>query len=71
MKNYDESIEINHNPNIPYIRDHPYKVLFMNGSGSGKANAFLNLIKHQRPGNNLLNVKDPFESKYKLLINGR
>ena len=49
MKNYDESIEINHNPNIPYIPDHPYKVLFMNGSGSGKANAFLNLIKHQRP----------------------
>ena len=33
----------------------------------------LNLIKHQRPDidKNYLYVKDPFESKYQLLINGK
>ena len=33
----------------------------------------LNLIKHQRPDIDkiYLQVKDPFESKYQLLINGR
>ena len=33
----------------------------------------LNLIKHQRPGlyKIYLYIKDPFESKYKLFINGR
>ena len=39
IKNYDESIEINHNPNMPYIPDHPSRILIMNGSGSGKTNA--------------------------------
>ena len=24
MKNYDQSVEINHNPNWPYIPDHRY-----------------------------------------------
>ena len=35
-------------------------------SGSGKTNALLNLIKHQRPdiGKVYLYIKDPFESKY-------
>ena len=33
----------------------------------------MNLIKHQRPyiDKNYLYVKDPFKSKYQLLINGR
>ena len=33
----------------------------------------LNLIKHQRPDNDkiYLKVKDPFESKYQLIINRR
>ena len=26
MKNYDESVEINHNSNWPYIPDHPYRI---------------------------------------------
>ena len=49
MKNYDKSIEINHNPNWPYIPDHAYRILITGGSGSGKNNALLNLIKHQQP----------------------
>ena len=48
MKNYDQSVKINHNPNWPYIPDHPYRILIIGGSGSGKTNVLLNLIKHQR-----------------------
>ena len=45
----------------------------IDGSGLGKTNVLLNLIKHQRPDINkiYLYVKDPFESKHQLLINGR
>ena len=32
MKNYDESIEINYNPNWSYIPDHPYRILIMGGT---------------------------------------
>ena len=46
MGNYDESVEINHNPNWPYLPNYPYKVLIISGSGSGKTNVLLNLIKH-------------------------
>ena len=73
MKNYDQSVEINHNPNWPYIAHHPYRILISGGSGSGKTNVLLNLIKHEQPDIDkiYLYVKDPFESKYQLLINGR
>ena len=47
MKNYDDSVEINHNPNWSYIPDHSYKILIVDGSGSGKTNVLLNIIKHQ------------------------
>ena len=46
MKNYDKSVEI-HNPNWTYILGHPYRILIIGGSGSGRANVLLNLIKHQ------------------------
>ena len=45
MKNYDESVEINHNSNRPYIPDYPYRILIIGGSGSGKTNVLLNLKK--------------------------
>ena len=66
MKNHGGSDEINHNPNWPYIFGHLYSILFISGSGSGKTNVFLNLIKHQRPEIDkiYLYVKDLFESKY-------
>ena len=38
MKNYDQSVEINHDPNWSYIPDHLYRILIIGGSGSGKAN---------------------------------
>ena len=36
MKNYDQSVEINHNLNWHYIPDHPYRILIIGGSESGK-----------------------------------
>ena len=46
MKNDDQSAEINHNSNGPYIPDHFYRILVTGGSGSGKTNVLLNLIKN-------------------------
>ena len=49
MRNYDESVEIKHNPSWSYICDHPYRILISGGSGSSKTNMLLNLIKYQGP----------------------
>ena len=38
----------NHNEKWPYIPDHPYRILIIGGSGSGKANKLLNLITEQK-----------------------
>ena len=38
---------IEHNSEWPYIPDHPYRILLIGGSGSGKTNALLNLINNQ------------------------
>ena len=73
MKNYDQSVKINHNLNSFYIPDHPYRILIIGGSWSGKTNVLLNLIKHKKPDIDkiYLFVKDPYESKHQVLINGR
>ena len=49
MINFDYTNEnkIEHNSKRPYISDHPYRILTVGGSGSGKTNALLNLIKNQ------------------------
>ena len=36
-----------HNEKWPYILDHPYRILIIGGSGSGKTKALLNLINKQ------------------------
>ena len=36
-----------HNPKWPEMPDHPYKILIIGGSGSGKTNALLNLINNE------------------------
>ena len=41
-KNYDESVEINHNPNWSYIPGDPYIILIIVGSRSGKTIVLLN-----------------------------
>ena len=61
-----------HNPNWPEIPDHPYRILIVGGSGSGKTNALLNLINHEPDIDKIyLYAKDPYEAKYQLLINKR
>ena len=74
MKNYDESVEKNNNSNWPYIPDHPYRILIIVASESGKTNVLLNSIKNQQPDidKTYLYVKVvSTESKYRFLINGR
>ena len=41
----DKKKKKKHNKKWPYSPDHPYRVLIIGGSGSGKTNASLNLIK--------------------------
>ena len=68
MKNYDQWVKINHNPNWLYILDNPYKISIIGGSWSGKTNVLLNLIENQRPDIDKIYL---FKSKYQLLIYGR
>ena len=61
IKNYDESVEMNHNPNRHYVC-HPHRILITGGwSGSRKTNVLLKLIKNQGPDIDkiYLHVKDP------------
>ena len=75
MINFDDYANENiteHNQQWSYILDHPYRILIIGDSGSGKTHALLNLI------NSLLDIdkidlyaKDPYEAKYQFLINRR
>ena len=49
MENYDQQVEINRNPNLPYIFNHRYRISIIGGSKSGKNNTLLKLIIHERP----------------------
>ena len=73
MKNYDQSVETNHNPNWRHILDHPYRILIIGVSGLGKTNVLLILTKHQRPDTDKIQLckKDPFEAQHLLFITGR
>ena len=73
MRNYEESVKANDNPNQLGISDYLYKILKIGCSGPQQTNILLNLIKHQQPDTDKINFyfKDPFESKNQLLINER
>ena len=61
-----------HNEKWPYIPDHPYRILIIGGSGSGKTNALLNLIMEQDDIDKIyLYAKDLSEPKYEFLIKKR
>ena len=61
-----------HNSKLPYIPDHPYRILIIGGSGSGKPNALLNLINDQPDIDKIyLYAKHPHEEKFQLLISKR
>ena len=55
-----------------YILDHPYRILIIGGSGSGKTNALLNLRNNQPDIDKIyLYAKDPYEAKWQFLMNKR
>ena len=58
-----------HNEKWPYIPDHPYRILIIGWSGSGKTNTLLNLINGQHDIDKIyLYARDLNEPKYKILI---
>ena len=65
MINFDDYTNENivqHHSKWPYIADHPYRILIIGGSGSGKTNALLNLINNQPDIHKIyLYAKDPYE----------
>ena len=70
--NYTNESKLEHNLKWPYIPDHPYRILIIGGSGSGKTNALLNLLNNQPDIDKIyLYVKDPSEAKYQYLTNRR
>ena len=57
-----------HNEKWPYIPNHPYRIIIICGSGSGKTNTLLNLIKekdyHDVMDKIYLYARDLSEPKY-------
>ena len=75
MINFDDYVNENkteHNLKWPYVPDHPYRILIIGGSGSGKTNSLLNLINNQPDIDKIfLYANDLYETKYQILINKR
>ena len=75
MINFDDYTKQNkteHNQKWSYIPDHPYRILIIGGSRSGKTNALLNLRNNQPDIDKIyLYAKDLYEAKYQNLINKR
>ena len=58
-----------HNEKWPYIPDHPYRIIIIGGSGSGKTNALINLINEKNDIDKIyLYARDLSEPKYEYLI---
>ena len=72
MINFDSITNENnkeHNEKWPFIPDHPFRILIIGGSESGKTNAVLNLInQHDNIDKIYLYAKDLSEPKYEFLI---
>ena len=69
---YANENKTEHNLKRSYIPDHPYRILIIGSSGSGKTNALLNLTNKQPDIDKIyLYTKDPYEAKYQILIDKR
>ena len=69
---YTNKNKINHNPNWPYIPDHPHRILIIGGSGFGKTNTLIHLINNQPDIDKIyLYAKDQYEDQYQFLIKKR
>ena len=75
MINFDEYTNeniIEHNSKWPYIPDHPYRILIVGGSGSGKTNALLNLINNQPDIDKIyLYAKDPYDPYGSMILEAK
>ena len=61
-----------HNEKWRYIPDHPYRILIIGGSGSGKPNTLLKLINEQHDIDKIyFYAEDLNEPKYKIFIKKR
>ena len=59
-----------HNPNWPESPDHPYRILIVGVSGSGKINSLFNPISQQLDVDKIhLHAKDLYKARYQFLIN--
>ena len=75
MTNFDDVIKKEtkqHNPNSPESPNHPYRILIIGGSGSGKTNSLFSLINQQSDIDKIyLYAKDTNEEKYQFLMKKR
>ena len=75
MINLDSNTNKNnkkHDEKWPCIPDHPYRILMIGGSGSGKTNQLINLINKQNDVDKIyLYARDLSELKYEYLIKKR
>ena len=75
MINLDSIVNDNtkkNNEKWPCVPDHPYRILIIGGSRSGKTNTLLTLINEQRDIDKTnLYAKDLSEPKYENLIKNR
>ena len=65
-----------YNEKQPYIPDHPYKIIIISGSGSGKTNTLLNLIIKEQDYDDVIDkiylyARDLNEPKYQFLVKKR
>ena len=66
---YKNENKTQYNENWPHMLNHPYRILIIGGSGSGKTKALLNLTNNQLGIDKIyLYAKDPYEVTYQLLI---
>ena len=72
IDNYVNENKTEHNEKLPYIPDHPYRIIIVGGSGSGKTNDLISLINEQNDIDKIyLYVRDLSEPKYEYWIKKR
>ena len=63
--NYTNKSKSEHNQKWSYIPNHPYRILIIRGSRSGKTNALLKLINSQPDIDKIyIYAKDSYEAKH-------
>ena len=67
--NYVNENKTEHDKNWPYVPDHPYRILTIGGSGSGKTKVLLNLIENQPDIDKIYwYAKDLYEANINILL---